>query len=105
MTAQNWARKHARGEQILTPAEQDAQIIHRFDGNIRDAYGNIQTRLSDLETALDKAVDVLNEGDIFNLAELDQARIEYAGLAADMEIFIDAVFEYNTAINTRGEED
>ena len=105
MTAQNWARKHARGEQILTIAEQDEQIIHRFDGNIRDAYGGIQNRLGDLEIALVKAVDKLKEGEIFNLAELDLARIEYAGLAADMEIFIDAVFEYNTAINTRGEED
>ncbi|QQB45335.1 hypothetical protein I6I10_06885 [Corynebacterium glucuronolyticum] len=102
MITQNWARKHARGDQILTLAEQDEQIIHRLDGNIRDAYGNIQTRFSDLETALDKAVDKLNEGEIFNLAELDLARIEYAGLARDMEIFIDAVFEYNTAINTRG---
>ena len=105
MTTQNWARKHARGEQILTPAEQDAQIIHRFDGNIRDAYGGIQNRLGDLEIALVKAVDKLKEGEIFNLAELDLARIEYAGLARDMEIFIDAVLDYNTAINTRGEED
>ena len=101
MTNENWAREHARGEQILTPAEKDAQIIHRLDGNIRDAYGNIQTRLSDLETALDKALDVLNEGDIFNPAELDLARIEYAGLAADMEIFIDVVLRYNNQVNTR----
>lgn len=101
MTTQNWAREHARGEQILTPAEQDEQIIHRLDGNIRHAYGNIQTRLSDLETALDKAVDVLNEGDIFDLAELDLARIEYAGLARDMEIFIDTVLSYNSKLNTR----
>lgn len=101
MTNENWAHEHARGEQILTPAEQDAQIIHRLDGNIRHAYGNIQTRLSDLETALDKAVDVLNEGDIFNLAELDLARTEYAGLAKDMEIFIDVVLRYNNQVNTR----
>lgn len=26
----NWAHEHARGEQILTPAEQDAQIIHKL---------------------------------------------------------------------------
>ncbi|MGV0426939.1 hypothetical protein [Corynebacterium pyruviciproducens] len=71
MATQNWAHEHARGEQILTPAEQDVQIIKRLDGNIRDAYGNIQTCLSDLETALDKAVDKLKEGDIFDLAEFD----------------------------------
>ncbi|EPD70842.1 hypothetical protein HMPREF1219_00137 [Corynebacterium pyruviciproducens ATCC BAA-1742] len=101
MTNKNWAHEHARGEQILTPAEQDAQIIHRLDGNIRHTYGNIQTRLSDLETALDKAVDRLIEGEIFNLAELDQARIEYAGLTKDMEIFIDVVLRYNNHVNTR----
>lgn len=101
MTNKNWAREHARGERILTPSEQDAQIIHRLDGNIRHAYGNIQTCLSDLETAFDKALDVLNEGDIFDLAELDQARIEYAGLADDMEIFIDGVLSYNNHVNKR----
>lgn len=101
MTNENWAHEHARGEQILTPAEQDAQIIHRLDGNVRHAYGSIQTRLSDLETALDKAVDVLNEGDIFNLAELDQARIEYAGLADEMGTFIDLVLIYNNRVNKR----
>lgn len=101
MTNKNWAHEHARGEQILTPAEQDAQIIHRLDGNIRHTYGNIQTRLSDLETALDKAVDRLIEGEIFNLAELDQARIEYAGLTKDMEIFIDVVLSYNNHVNKR----
>ncbi|CRH91214.1 Uncharacterised protein [Chlamydia trachomatis] len=101
MTNENWAHELARGEQILTPAEQDAQIIHRLDGNIRHAYGNIQTCLSYLETALDKALDVLNEGDIFDLAELDQARIEYAALTKDMEILIDDVIRYNTHVKTR----
>lgn len=103
MTNKNWAHEHARGEQILTPAEQDAQIIHRLDGNIRHTYGNIQTRLSDLETELDKAVDVLNEGNIFNLDELDLARTEYAGLAADMETFIDAIIAYNDTVEIRKE--
>lgn len=101
MNERNWAQEHARGEQILTPAEQDAQIIHRFDGNIRDAYGNIQNRLGDLEITLCKAVDRLKEGEIFNLAELDQARIEYAGLADDMETFIDVVLIYNDHVNKR----
>lgn len=101
MDERNWAREHARGEQILTPAEQDAQIIHRLDGNIRDVYGDIQNRLGDLEATLDKAVDRLIEGEIFNLAELDQARIEYAGLTKDMEIFIDVVLRYNNHVNTR----
>ena len=101
MTNDNWAHELARGEQILTPAEQDAQIIHRLDGNIRHTYGDLQTRLSDLETALDKALDVLNEGDIFDPAELDQARIEYAGLADDMETFIDVVLIYNSHVIKR----
>lgn len=101
MTNDNWAHALARGEQILTPAEQDAQIIHRLDGNIRDVYGDIQNRLGDLETTLDKAVDRRIEGEIFNLAELDQARIEYAGLAADMETFIDVVLIYNNHVNKR----
>ncbi|MDH4657332.1 hypothetical protein J7S19_01645 [Corynebacterium pyruviciproducens] len=101
MDERNWAHEHARGERILTPSEQDAQLIHRLDGNIRHVYGNIQTRLSDLESTLDKAVDRLNEGDIFSLDELDLARIEYAGLAKDMEIFIDTVLSYNNHVNKR----
>ncbi|MDD7587223.1 MAG: hypothetical protein SPK00_07835 [Corynebacterium glucuronolyticum] len=103
MDERNWAQKLAHGEQILTPAEQDALLVHRYDSYIRHVYGNLQTRLSDLETALDKAVDVLNEGDIFNLAELDLARTEYAGLAADMETFIDAIIAYNDTVEIRKE--
>ena len=101
MDERNWAQKLAHGKPILTPPEQKEQLVHRYDSYIRHTYGDLQTRLSDLETALDKAVDVLNEGDVLNLVELDLARTEYAGLAADMETFIDAIIAYNDTVEIR----